>query len=114
VTAGFDDFFDAWAAAFHRDDGVIVGAHAEPTVLLGPRATVVCATPRELLDALSGWRRTLADRGVHALTWSSLEARPAGPGQHLVTVGWDHGDELTYVLRGDPPDALIVAIIGGS
>ena len=108
---GFDDFFDAYAVALLREDGVAVGAFAEPAVIVGPAATVVCASHAELADWLAEQRADLQQRGFTELRWDSIEARRIGEHQHQVCVTWDHGAEALYVLRGEPPDALITAIV---
>ncbi|MEO0600267.1 MAG: hypothetical protein AAF211_02470 [Myxococcota bacterium] len=112
MSAGFDDFFDAFAGAYLRADGVVAGAFAVPAVVFGPERTEIFVTRADVLAWLVTERARLASAGVRALAWANLEVRPVGPAQHHVTVRWEHDEgDTVYLLRGEPPDALVTAVV---
>ncbi|MEM6931700.1 MAG: hypothetical protein AAF602_32515 [Myxococcota bacterium] len=112
MSAGFDDFFDAFAGAYLREDGVVAGAFAVPAVVFGPGDTLVCRSRAEVAEWLATERARLAGAGVKALAWANLEVRSVGEHQHHVTVRWEHDEtDTVYLLRGEPPEALVTGVV---
>lgn len=107
-----DAFFDAFAEAFLREDGVVAGAFDEPTIVIRPHRSIPCPTHAHVARWLADERGRLAALGVDELAWTALEARPVGAEQLVVTVRWNHEDADTiYALRGALSDARITAVV---